>query len=94
MKITEAKLKSSTLFSKEIRHIDITEVTAPDREELYQVLLNLGFNEHPYDYQVYVNKALCSFKTQEEAWHFKSGFQLAMELGGVSLSSYPDRPNF
>ena len=91
MKVTETKLKSSSFFSKEIRRIDITEVTAADREELYRVLLNLGFNDHPYDFQVYVNKGLCSFKNQAEAWHFKAGFQLAMELGGVSLSSYPDR---
>lgn len=90
MKIKETISKPRTLLTQEIRRLDITEVTAGEREKLYDVLLRLGFNKRNCGYEVHVNNTLCSFNSRKEAWHFRSGFQLAMELGGIQLPSYPD----
>jgi hypothetical protein len=90
MNITKTTLEPKSIFTKEMRQLKITGVTKDDREELHEILAQLGFMRWNHTYRVLVNNTLCSFMTQQEAWHFSCGFTMALQLGGTkNLSSHP-----
>jgi hypothetical protein len=90
MKTSITTVRPSTLFSRELKRVDITEVTKEQREDLYRALLDLFSYGKDCAYDLHLNSVNMPLKSQEEGRLFIMGFWLAMRLEGILLPSRPD----
>jgi hypothetical protein len=85
MNIREYTFKPSSLFQKEIRRVEISNITRSDYQEIYNLMGKLGALASQHETQLNLGHGLIFCESKNDWRHFKEGFRRALELQGIRI---------